>query len=1252
MLSKKKIKWSIIGISAVSAPLFALPFILKDSTNNLQFSAVAKRATTNSSTTNNASSTTGSTTSAGTSASSASVVNYRDKFFKIYETPGAAKTIDQMGPISAVKISGLPFITTSKNGVDVKEIDLKSVNIFTGGGTGVPVMPTFTTLDASSPEQLMTKTENAPAIKVSNISSPQAVELNYQIDKSQIRGGFLSDITLNLNASQNQSTWHKIGSVSILTESGEVYRADNIDLNSISIPGAKNDGSVPNISLKNISKWVHWEKSTTPRDSSAFMWSYDQSDGFKVDLSNSVYFYDGIWTRRSLTPIISGGRVDVSYFDPRLNDVTQINLSTQLTIQQEIAFLKEVDDNKFQIDLMSQMSQSLQYFNHLDEQFLTWWDTSAAKNEYQDNSRDWDLNIIFDGSASAIDRTSLSNLSVFGVFKNLRKIDFASSVFLDDADSWYDVNINDIYWVSGMEKLEEINFPGRDSKNWSSTNSGALLTVTGDLPKSQWLSTMPKLESIDISAFAPLAQTNMIDQMNGSTWALNLPLDFTFYLPKGIYATASNNPILNNVYTVTSFQKTNFTPEYTILKKKIASNFIAPKLIQNPNYHLNSNQDRYIFNSIKVDGMDIDVMVRDGKLYWNFSSRGIDPADISYIGRPNEYYTSAYVTANNIDVNTLKGIGQTSDYFGNLAISLVSLQNEGQLTVDNYSSLTNTITVDDQQVDQIVYQSKIMYRTDISKIKYYTVDAAGAVKYYTSLDKVVASVGFDAFENSPVFDIRPNTNNLIYANYEALPKADLTVVDPQPYVDNQYIKIDGQQYDAIIVNGKTMWNLKNIKIEDIKFKDTSTNEYYTSPFDENGDVISSLVSVIPHAAYAFQPTIEPALTSLGPIRELTDIEKKISIDGKEIGVILANGNIEYAGDVTSAKIIRRYVDDGKVKYEYFSAFSKIPSTIPLSELSSMAQSQTVPPYIQQIKNALNVTQGANEFNVTIDDKTYDVKLRNGKFYWDVPKEVFEKIQYMDADGKYYTALTTKNFGNIGMTKVGVLYEPLPENKNFSFPKELNKDSYKLANSGITVGDRAFRFIIDQGQMYIGAQARSIINFATKDTQGNEKFYFSFADIPASDLPFAWSVDVDLTSASSDKLLPAPDERNAIISPFQPLIVFDENGKRITVEILYNKDQRKYFYTNLDLLRKIRFVDNKGNYYEKLSDGMNFEGMSSIDISKSNLVETAVPINKNPIEVTKSSKEIGKYVAIFGGAIAGSAVLSWGVLSFIRRKGTK
>lgn len=1162
---------------------------------------------------------------------------FGNDFFPIFKDGVQTKNVHDMGEISSFKIAGLPFsnMPATVNGTP-RKINLNNVELV-DAANHTELSPVFVSLDGSSQDDKMTMQKTANAINVENATETQAVEFNYVLPIAKV----IDDIELAVDLSNSQASWGKIGEIEILLKNGDVYRADNVPIASLKKPGVPSDGSVNDISLNLVKNWYIWSKQPTTTESS-FMWSYERD--FTYNNTDFLpYFYNGIKTRRSVVPIIDGGKSIVSRFKEDGQIAERVELSQELTQGQKMAFFKEINDVAFVRSFTNLIGLPSNTLDNISWSQISNYDVNASKNVYLDNSKVWNLDIVMDGSSTSLDRMNISNLQVLSDLTNVRKLSFRMISLQEQLNNWYNFMLDDLTWISSWRKLENLEMPSEFSENWN--NKYLNIKFTGSLSKIDFIEKLVNLRTLDISSYKPLDSIRLIDELVSANWYNTFALNFKIWLPKDVFNIINANQSIKDVFTISKFVDPVKNFEFTIITKKVSSGFVKPEIVKS-----NNNAQRYEFSKMVFDGQNLNVMVRSGKFYWNFIEKNLKPEDVKYTNNVGEYFSEKYIQDNNIDKATLKEISQIQNYYDGMPSIEVSLKNDGLITSQNFPTINQKIFIDDVEVSKVVFDSMIMYNYDISKVKFGLIQGNETL-YFTSLDSVISHVSLEKIGSTEIFDLVPRINGADFAGYLNLTEEDKKLPDPENYNDKNEITIDDQKYNDVIVNGNLMWKLENIDISRVLYRQINTKKFYTSPFKQNGDLLPNLISINAHNPYPVTPKLEPAITNPGPIVSLSDMDMKIRIDDVDYPVTLVNGELEYQVDVSNVSYVRHFVNQkGEIESEYFTLLSKVSRSIPLSEISSIERtSHLLSPSIV-VYNSLPLLKDSFLNSIIIDGVKVESKIRNGKIYYIVDPTIFDSIKFKDSNNNYYTELLPSNFRNPGMTSVTSKYDYVIDNQLFTFPQNINSNNYKMVNYGVIIAGEKEEFVVKDGAIYLSDKILNAVKFATRSPLGIINYYFDISSVPEEELASLWSVEVSQTAKATSLVMPLPDERQGISSPYEELVFYDKRGNKSFIPIIYNKSQDAYLYTNYDLIKRIRFRDSFGNYFESLIDSMKFEGVYSIDMKNSNLIEKAVPLIESDLDVPNSSKQNGLFIGLVSGVLLIAISSTWAVLSIKKRKG--
>lgn len=1158
-----------------------------------------------------------------------------EAFFKIYKQENKLLTsnLQDMGKVTALKISGLPLVRNASqsfqlydlflNELTIKDINNENVeyriDYLRAINVNLPsIQPTFEEDDVQNifDNDLETK------LIVKNASAQQTIELNILLSQPTI----LSNVLMAINLTKTDN-WAQIGSFEFLTNDGAVYRQDNLMLDDYKT-GSNVDGSNYNISLLSSpsSEWTIFKPSIETNDQDLFMWSYKKEN---LAVPNSIAYFGDLMPNRSITPILVSSTK--AFIEETLNHtiIDEKHFYGKPSRQQKLEFLKTIDDSSFWDVLLRTINLNHEDKNNLTISVFDEFDQSF-KN---DNNKKWNLKVIFKGDGTTLDKNTLQNLEFLGTLQEINKLEFSSSILASESFS-YILNLDQMDWIKNMNSLEELSFQGPQGPNTILANNS--LFVYGNPQNWDYLNAS-SLYTLDLTAFRSfinIESSYLNDQLINNSWIASIPKGFTFYVPNTVISGHIGEAI-ENIFEFEEVKKVGEKNEilvydYLKLTKKIAAPY------KEPTFYLDENNN-YQTTTINVNGNEIFAKLIGGILYWDFSNYpNIKPSNIIWSDHSQQFYFTADDPHYGFDESELIRLAAKKDY-EDLPISNVSIEDPGQLNNNNYGLIDDYILIDEKPYYAKINEGNIFWDYDITQIKYgYRPKNSMKNRYFTSLNSLISLIGEENLIDFYVFELENNTNDEYRKMYYEKDESELIVKDVDVNQSTNQISIDENIYnDWIIKLANIVWNLNGeVNIEDIKFIDDKGN-YFTSVLNKDGHVISNLTSVIIHEPYNVIPTKNPPLNDPGIIQSPDDIKKTIFIDEEEIKVTLRNGFLYW--DYPIENIQYEAFDPIRQVFVYYTLFSKIAHNIPLQNVSSIEQAQlrNIPsnasfPILDNKPGVIEIISGSEENPDNI--KEYSSFFAYGKWYWNIPKDILIKVRYKDNNNIFYTELNSENFARSGMTEVFLpdIESLITELDEFEteFPINLNSQNINQISAGYTIDGEQRNFMVFDNKVYFDARDWELANYIY--VRGNDQFelYSSFEGLEIQKINFLFSKSLFTQAEPTLKKaeISAPNSIDDVIK------IIDQDGNVNIVEVINSNG--KFYYNDIEELLQINYVNNDGIYFSSLKKEYINSVFTSVDVFASHLEQIANRKSDIYQKQLEDKNLISKILVISAGASIG------------------
>ena len=1165
----------------------------------------------------------------------------KNSFFPIYKQSAPTKTlttIESLGSVRAVKLGGFKLHNYN---LLINEISLKDTSSNNINYTIKYLRAQNLAHEASKPSyntgelSYLNDNDLSSLLKVTDIFGPQGFEVNLLLNTPTP----ISDIQIAFNASLSSflAPWEKMGTIELFMDNGEVYRCDGMSLTEHKI-GSANDGSVFNFSIAHHSvDWNYYKKSSSSNDIDSFMWSYDPS---KATPGTDVYFGDSA-EDKSITPIIASSTSALLYDSSTNIQSNSFYLSQVISVEQELNFLKEIDDTGFRQSILSILNLDSEKFENLTSDILMnydnalKWDSTLPPN----NHAYWKMEILLKGDGNSLDATTFKNMSFFGNFKNMYSLNISATTPTNNGFQ-YILNMDDMTWLSTIDSLTELTLAGPKGPNTLFINGSLRIYGTPNLWN--FFQKSLNIRKIDISSYEQrkYANDNLVQKIANSNWISFIPRGLIVYVPSKIKIGTLSSTKINEIFTTKEIKDTSF--DYVELTK------ISDKPISDPQISFDSNTKAYSISSIFVNGQEVHGKILGGKLYWDLTRViGVDISDIVKMSSDRIHYFTQNDPHNGFLESELTRLSPRPNYT-NVPVTNISIRNLGQLTTMNKDSLTKQIIINEQKYSSKLYNGNLFWDVDISKINFAYQDPNNAdIHYFTSLTKVIEAIGENNLEKMEIFELENNSNPNDFNGYHNLDPASLNVRDPELWKDNQEIYVDGDKYTKwILKRGISLWDLEGkAKIEDIKYKD-SNGHYYTKIFDDSNNILPNLTTIISHHAYSIIPKPDSPLTDPGILQNPNDLAKTITINKQKIGVTLVNGILYWNFDISTVKFVVYLLNaDGSIKgYQYYTLFSNIPKTVNANNISSIEESahRDVPskflfgqPQSQKITSYIK-----------IDGNFYHSVFAYGKWYWNIPKDILSKIRYKDSNNEYFFSINSSNYTHQGLTEVIVPSSLVTSidlaNAQTSFPIQLTKAMMDIVNGGYIYNNETHWFLVLDDQIYFQIEDYERAKFIAINTDGSFGLYSSLEGVSDSQKSHMFSREFIKynTPIEEAKVIPAPKSVSET-----PRIVL-KNGRVINVYVI--KTPSGLLYDNIEALSKVKYINENGIYFESIRPDYVGTGYWSIDIKKSILEKIAGSNQKVNEVIINASNTIAKVALFSSFASAGVGIIIILMVKFFKK----
>lgn len=1149
-------------------------------------------------------------------------------FFKVYQTKEKLITnqennLAQMGEIVALKISGLPLVSNSNFGLYnliINELTIKDQNnedtTFTidylrAINLNLPnIQPSFA---EDNLIKVMDGNLNS-SLEIKNVAAPQAIEINILLENPTI----LSNILMSINTEAN-STWKKIGSIEFLAANGDVYRQNNLNLENHKI-GLESGLNSYNFSLvNNDSAWSVFRASAEEKIDSLYMFSYQRD---KMLIPNTIAYFGDLLPNRSITPILVSSTTVFIQENSSHEIINQQKLNGNPTQEQKLAFLKTIDDLTFWNILLKTINLEREPKENLTIESFEKFDNSF-KN---DNSKAWNLKIIFDGMGSTLDANSLQNLEFLGTLHEIESIKIASNIEIIQAFS-YTLNIDQMGWIVNLDKLTYLSFQG--DKGPTTTLPNNALIVYGQPANWDYLK-VTALHYLDLTAFRPFVNIKtdyLIDQITASSWIASFSTGFTIYLPNTSISGYINWAV-EEIFDVEEIKEEiedqkSLLFDYLQLVKIIATPFDEPRLYID-------EQGHYQTTILNVNGIEIPAKLLGGIWYWDFSvAPSINAKDIAYSDFSKQFYFTIDNPHEGFEENELIKLSIKDDY-ENLPVSNVDLVDPGKLNNNNSFLLDDFIIIDEQHYNAKIFNGNLFWDYDLTKIKYgYREKNNLRYHFFSSIDNLVALIGLENLKDFYVFEIPNNTNDDYRQMYYDTNMDNLKVKDVDLNSLENEIWVDGILFDDwVIRQGNIVWNFnQKIKIEDIKFMDNK-GAYFTKALDENKKVIPQLTTIIEHDPYLIIPTKNPPLNDPGIIQDPDDINKTIFVDDEEVPAILRNGSLYWNYPIENIQY--EAYDATREMVVYYTIFNKISKKIPFENITSISQAAQRNIPNNAIFPILNDTPGVIKI-VSNDDeiKEYDSIFAYGKWYWNIPKEEIMKIHYKDNNNIFYHQLTPTNFAKSGMTEVFLpniesLIVEIDQIET-QFPLKLTSQNLHQINEGYTINGEHRDFIIIENKVYFNPLDWERVNYIYENGNAPYELYTTLDNLASEKVNFLFSKSLFNYEETTlnEAIIQAPKSLEDVLK------IIDENGKVDIISVVGSAN--KFYYNNIEKLLNIKYVNKDGIYFTSLQSEYINSVFTSVDIFASNLGQLANKESEIYKEQLESRNLISKILVLSAGA---------------------